>query len=146
MNKSSTHREWAAAAAAALVVNKIWNTINKFNLQHTRRSTFIYAAFSVSSSSAASSSRLLLFCACSTQNKQQQKSLKLQVACFMAAGLQNLSHLPRFLMRRNKFERATEREREIGRETGRECSKYFINSQLFISYAKLTALCHLMSA
>lgn len=60
------------------------------------------------------------------QNKQQRKITQLQVACFMAAGLQNLSHLPRFLMRRHKFHALTQahrtnaRERSSARERARE--------------------------
>lgn len=96
-------------------LNTILNIINKFNLQHTRRTTFIYAALLLLSSSASSSScapLLRMFRVRWPQNKQLEKSLKLQVACFMAAGLQNLSHLPRFLMRRNKSRERRERERE----------------------------------
>lgn len=115
-------------------LNTILNIINKFNLQHTRRTTFIYAALLLLSSSSSCAPLLRMFRVRWPQNKQLEKSLKLQVACFMAAGLQNLSHLPRFLMRRNKSRERRERERESAREREYGRDTYFNNSQVFIDW------------
>lgn len=120
-------------------LNTILNIINKFNLQHTRRTTFIYAALLLLSSSASSSSScaplMRMFRVRWPQNKQLEKSLKLQVACFMAAGLQNLSHLPRFLMRRNKSRERRVRERERAgvreRDLFQQLSSIYRLAQLF---------------
>lgn len=72
------------------------------------------------------------------QNKQQRKITQLQVACFMAAGLQNLSHLPRFLMRRHKFHTHTQPHRTNVREREREWESDCERTQLEARFGNIS--------